>query len=50
VWRHRIGSDPATDALVFHETDDAFYVELDKSRSEQMIIIESGEACGEGCE
>lgn len=44
VWRHTVGQ--AEHALVFEESDEAFYVGISKSRSEEMIFI----GCGEGGE
>lgn len=44
VWRHAVGSDPAGDALVFHEEDESFYVGVGASRSERLLFIHSGSA------
>lgn len=44
VWRHVVGSDPATDECVFHETDEAFYVGVGRSRSNNLLFISSGSA------
>lgn len=44
VWRHRLGSDAADDALVFHEEDDAFYVSVGRTRDGSLILISSGSA------
>ncbi|HEU4698885.1 MAG TPA: S9 family peptidase, partial [Gemmatimonadales bacterium] len=38
--RHRLGTDPAEDATVFHEPDDAFFLGLGKSRSREYIFLE----------
>ncbi len=43
VWKHRIGSDPSEDVVVFHETDQSFNVGVYLSRSEKYIFIETGE-------
>lgn len=43
VWRHRIGSDPSEDVVVFHETDQSFNVGVYLSRSEKYIFIETGQ-------
>ena len=43
VWRHKIGTDPSQDVLVFHETDDSFRVGVDLSRDEKWIYISSSE-------
>ncbi|KAK9830261.1 hypothetical protein WJX72_010654 [[Myrmecia] bisecta] len=44
VWRHTIGSDPKTDALVYHEMDDAFYISIHRSRSDKLLVIDAGSA------
>jgi len=42
VYRHKLGTDPAKDALVFHEKDDTFYAGVNRSKSRKYIIIGSG--------
>ncbi len=42
VWRHTLGADPATDELVFVETDERFYVSISLSRDEQYLYLASG--------
>ncbi|MEW5300193.1 MAG: hypothetical protein WDW36_003139 [Sanguina aurantia] len=44
VLRHLIGSPSADDVVVFEETDDAFYVGIGRSRSDEMIMISCGSA------
>ncbi|HUU85409.1 MAG TPA: S9 family peptidase [Phycisphaerae bacterium] len=39
VFRHRLGTDPSEDELVFDEPDERFYVRLSKSRSEKYILL-----------
>lgn len=39
VYRHRLGSDPAGDELVYEEKDDTYYVGLGKTTSERYITI-----------
>lgn len=41
VFRHVLGSDSATDQLVYHETDEGFHVDLSKTRSGKYILIQS---------
>ncbi len=41
VWRHRLGSD-APDELVFHETDERFWVGIGRSRTQRFLVIASG--------
>ncbi|MEM1387027.1 MAG: S9 family peptidase [Pseudomonadota bacterium] len=42
LYRHRLGSDPAEDALVYEETDERFYVAIDRSRSGAFMILMAG--------
>ncbi|MEW5311304.1 MAG: hypothetical protein WDW38_003032 [Sanguina aurantia] len=44
VLRHLIGTPSADDVVVFEETDDAFYVGIGRSRSDEMIMISCGSA------
>ncbi|MGL5949759.1 MAG: S9 family peptidase [Aeromonas sp.] len=39
VYRHQLGSDPASDVLVYEEHDDAFYLSLDTSTSRDFIVL-----------
>jgi oligopeptidase B len=39
VQRHRLGTDPATDTLVYQEKDRSFYLGVSKSRSEKYLFI-----------
>src|SRR5439155_20465477 len=41
LWRHRIGSDPARDALVYEETDAMFDLEVERSRSKAYVFATS---------
>ncbi len=43
VFRHTVGTDPATDELVFQEDDEEFSVSIDKTRSEEFLLISSGQ-------
>jgi oligopeptidase B len=38
VWRHRLGSSEA-DELVFHETDERFWVGIGRSRTQRFLVI-----------
>lgn len=38
LYRHKIGTDPKEDVLIFHETDDTFSLSLFKTRSEEYIM------------
>jgi len=44
VWRHRLGSGSSSDALVYQEDDDRFYLSLRRSRSGDFIFIDIGSA------
>ena len=39
VYRHRRGSDPAQDTLVYEEKDDSFYMGLGRSKSDRFLFI-----------
>lgn len=39
VWRHTIGTDPATDELLHTETDEAWWMGLDPSGDERWVLI-----------
>jgi oligopeptidase B len=41
VWRHKLGTEQADDVLIFEETDETFYCEISKSKSEEFIFIDS---------
>jgi oligopeptidase B len=40
VWRHRVGTDPATDVLVHQEDDERFYCSVDRSRSGGFVVLD----------
>ncbi|MFM7624863.1 MAG: S9 family peptidase [Gammaproteobacteria bacterium] len=39
VYRHRRGSDPATDTLVYEEKDDSFYMGVARSKTDRFVYI-----------
>ena len=41
IYRHRFGTDPATDELIYEETDEMFDVFVTKSKSNRYIYIAS---------
>ncbi|MEL6924929.1 MAG: hypothetical protein AAFO94_12850 [Bacteroidota bacterium] len=41
VFRHRLGTDPSEDELIFHESDDTFLVYLYKTKSDRFLVIGS---------
>ena len=42
LFRHPLGIDPSRDELIYHETDDAFYLDLSKTRSQAYLLINLG--------
>jgi oligopeptidase B len=44
LLRHAVGSDPLEDKLVFHETDDAFNLTIERTRSGKYILLTSRSA------
>lgn len=42
IYRHRIGTDPAKDELVYHEKDETFYTGITKTKSRKYLVIWSG--------
>ena len=40
LFRHVLGENPASDARVFHEPDDAFYLSLSKTRSKKYLLLQ----------
>jgi oligopeptidase B len=42
VYRHKIGSNPASDPLIYRETDETFYTGIYKTKSDKYLIIWSG--------
>ena len=43
VFRHVVGSDPATDALVFADADPGTFIGIGKTQSDRFILIDSHE-------
>ncbi len=39
VYAHRLGSDPATDTLIYHEADPTFYLGIDRAPSGRYLFI-----------
>ncbi len=39
VRRHRLGTDPAEDPVIYEERDDAFYMSLSRSGDERYIVL-----------
>jgi len=43
VFRHAVGSDPASDALIYEEPDKGFFVSLGQTQSGRLGLIECGD-------
>ncbi|RMF07716.1 MAG: S9 family peptidase [Candidatus Neomarinimicrobiota bacterium] len=41
VYRHRLGTDQKDDRLVYEETDERFFLEVDKSKDERLLYLVS---------
>jgi len=42
VYRHKLGSDTANDELIYTETDERFWVGVEKSKNNKFIILSTG--------
>jgi oligopeptidase B len=40
VWRHTVGTDPALDTLLYHETDERFRVSVARSSDGQYVVVD----------
>ena len=40
LHRHQLGSDPAVDALIYHEADESFFLDVSKTRSKAYLLME----------
>ncbi|MBN2382900.1 S9 family peptidase [bacterium] len=41
AYRHVLGTDPVNDVLIYHDPDDAYYVWVEKTKSQEYIILGS---------
>ncbi len=41
VWRHAVGTDPASDVLVLHEPDERFHLGVHRGRDGAYLVIEA---------
>jgi oligopeptidase B len=41
LFRHTVGTNPTGDALVHHEPDDAFFLDIHRTRSRRYLVLES---------
>lgn len=44
LYRHVLGTDPATDVLVYEEADERFFLEVERTRSDAYILLSLGSA------
>ena len=48
VWRHRLGTPVTDDEVVWHETDEKFWVGVGTTRSERYVVVAAGsKTCSE---
>ncbi|HEY7503484.1 MAG TPA: S9 family peptidase [Gemmatimonadales bacterium] len=40
LFRHALGADPREDALVHHEPDEAFFLDIHRTRSRRFLVLE----------
>lgn len=41
VWQHKIGTHAENDTLVFHETDDRFFVSISRTKDDRYLMVNS---------
>ena len=39
LWRHRVGTDPAADVLVYEEPDDHFYLGVGRTKDDRFVLM-----------
>ncbi|MGD0392487.1 MAG: S9 family peptidase [Acidimicrobiales bacterium] len=39
LWRHRVGTDPGTDVVVYQETDDRFYLGVGRTKDDRFVLM-----------
>lgn len=44
IWRHRVGEPVDADQIVYEESDERFWVRVELSRSQQLIVIDTSSA------
>lgn len=42
LWRHRLGSEVGDDVLIHHEADPLYWVDCEKTRSEEFLVLTIG--------
>ncbi len=49
LWRHRLGDPAEQDQMVYHETDDQFWLDIHKSRDDRFIFAGLGSQTSSEC-
>jgi oligopeptidase B len=39
LWRHRVGTDPSDDVVVYQEADERFYLGVGRTKDDQVILL-----------
>jgi oligopeptidase B len=39
LWRHRVGTDPAEDTMVYEETDEHFYLGVGRTKDDSYVVM-----------
>ncbi len=39
LWRHRVGTDPASDLLIYEEPDDRFYLGVGRTKDDRYVLV-----------
>ena len=42
LWRHRLGTPKSADELVYHEEDDAFFLDISRTKSRRFLLMRLG--------
>jgi oligopeptidase B len=45
VYRHVVGTSPSADALVYHESDESFFLDVSRTRSRSYILLDISSHC-----
>ena len=49
AWRHILGTDPGDDVCVFEESDERYFVSVDRARSERVVFVDSSSKVTSEC-
>ena len=42
LFRHKLGDDPKADVMVYHEPDEAFWIDITKTKNKKFLVLEFG--------